>query len=278
MNKVELIEAHPEQLPGVMFFQCKRLSATLRPEECAARHREATSSTLGKWSACSTCCIGAHHVSKDKGRPITAFRQIACVRCDVRPTRLIAKMRCVSCHHRELEYRKGINARGTSPIHFRPLRPLRVGIQAADGSLSWVMVAACQTELEPVGTIVRQKPGAYLHGLDPGESVWNAVADRFEYRDRQGKTLTVDESADGTLTYRPAAPGERPAPTLAPTLVATVHFLATWLGVSTEGDSIDAAWRVQPFACQDCTQGTLQARRRAGRIECRCPACEAATP
>jgi hypothetical protein len=278
-------ETYPDQLPGVLHFTCPRLHATLTPANCAARHGLALNDTHGQLTACRHCAIGrVHAVGQRANREalseavtrIDTTLAALCVRCGRQSSRLIQKTRCVSCYNREGEAKKGRNARGNVPVGYAPLRLRRVGLELSDGEIRWALFEA-QTWLEPLLRGLRAYPGAKLYASQPSDdSSWNAEAQRFEYRDEQGRALAMEvTSKDGhqVMRYHPALPGELPAPVVAPVSLYDPGFIAEWLAVSEECQTMDDAWRALAYGCSVCRQGVMQARRRAGRLTVRCTGC-----
>jgi hypothetical protein len=77
--------------------------------------------------------------------------------------------------------------------------------------------------------------------------------------------------------YRPALPGELPAPVVAGVSLFDPGAMVTWLKVSGEGQAIGKEWRALDYGCSACRQGVMQARRRAGQFEVRCTGCGVGT-
>jgi hypothetical protein len=287
---VSYFEAYPAHLPGVLHFTCPRLHATLTPESCAARHGLALNDTHGQLTACRHCAIGRVHalgqratreaLSETVMKADTSLASL-CVRCGRQSDRIVVcKVVCISCYNREREAKKGCNARGNVPVDYAPLRLRRVGLELLNGEIRWALFEA-QTWLEPLLRGLRAYPGAKLYKGQPSDdSPWNAEAKRFEYRDEQGRPLAMEvESRNGhqVIRYRPALPGELPAPVVAPVSLYDPGFIAEWLAVSEEGQTMSDAWRAVAYGCSECRQGAMQARRRASVLEVRCTGCGDAT-
>ncbi|UTL90697.1 hypothetical protein [Pseudomonas fluorescens] len=155
-----------------------------------------------------------------------------------------------------------------------------------DGERCYRVVPDTQNDAEPLAKSIRELPeGLAFHDEQPGIATWNEQAQRFEYRDRSDPTRVMLELiVDGLLHYVSVAtdsvqPGEVVAVPTMSTMTASVHVAATWLSLDDDGDGakVSSEWRPQPFVCSDCGIAQVQARRFAGRVECRCPACGAAT-
>lgn len=111
------------ETPGVKYFRCERLRATLPVESCGKMWRQANHHHDENRLSCRCCPIGAAHAGETaaslsplKGTPI-------CARCHRRADRLVGKHLCVSCKNREYEWLKGRNAKGSKPIKLRSLDP-----------------------------------------------------------------------------------------------------------------------------------------------------------
>jgi len=279
---VNYFEAYPEHLPGVLHFTCPRLHATLTLASCAARHGLAQGDTLGQFSACRNCAIGRVHAT---GQQATLDRLSKlgnsgpmaklCVRCGHQRDRRVGPI-CISCYNRELEAKKGCNAKGKPPVTYAPLRLRRVGLELPNGEIRWVLFEA-QTWLEPLLRGLKAYPGAKLYDEQPSnDSPWNEEAQRFEYRDEHDQALAMEiERQDDhqVVRYRPALSGELPAPVVAPVSLFNPGFVTEWLRVSEEGQAIGKEWRALDYGCGACRQGVMQARRRAGQLEVRCTGC-----
>lgn len=279
---VSYIEAYPDQLPGVLHFACPRLHATLTPESCAARHGLALGDTHGQFSACRNCAIGRVHATGQQATLARLSELVStgpmvklCVRCGHQRDRRVGPI-CISCYNRELEAKKGRNAKGKPPVTYAPLRLRRVGLELPDGEIHWVLFEA-QTWLEPLLRGLKVYPGAKLYDGQPSnDSPWNEAAQRFEYRNEQGQALAMDvlPQVDHQLVrYRAALPGELPAPVVAGVSLFDPGAMEIWLNISGEGQATNKEWRALDYGCSTCRQGVMQARRRAGQLTVRCSGC-----
>ena len=113
-------------MPGVPFFDCVRLHASLTTVHCAEMWRLANEGRSERHSACRACPIGAAHagVSNASRSPIRGA--LVCSRCGRGSTRLVRANLCVSCYNRERECVKGRNARGAIPVKLTHLDPRRI--------------------------------------------------------------------------------------------------------------------------------------------------------
>jgi len=105
--------------PG-LYFDCAPYHAKLSTTACAKRWREAQAAggdTAARVEKCRGCPIGAQHADEAVVRYSVLYGSEICPRCG-RGTgrRLIGGTRCISCYNRELEVRRGRNAKGTRPL------------------------------------------------------------------------------------------------------------------------------------------------------------------
>ncbi len=262
-------------VPGKRHFACARLHATLSTVDCAARFQNSRNPNLcDNFITCRGCPIGNRHAapSNSASPKWTPDTGQTCTRCGAGAPRILpSSALCPSCYNRELEYRKGRNARGTAcSTYVRPIKR-RVGI-TKDGKPTWEFMLG-QNATEPLARARRQ--GLEMHSERPGTTHWNPERQAFEYRDPQGRVL-VELLVDGVLHFigvDQLRHGEVPAPVLEPVCEMSAIELAVWLDRTSESAQLLNEWRSQPVLCTDCRHAPLQARRRAGRAECRCSAC-----
>jgi hypothetical protein len=106
--------------PGLRLFRCEPLHADLTATSCARNFITATN------FQCARCQIGAQHAQTSAPQAPAIGRsgfkvgrlepQPPCVRCGARTLRrLVFKTLCVSCHNRERELLRGVNAKGGPP-------------------------------------------------------------------------------------------------------------------------------------------------------------------
>lgn len=267
---------------GQTHFRCDRLRATIGVHECARRWQGARLHRYERLVSCQRCPIGAVHaqpesppVPQNVSTPAPALAKASlCIRCGRPATRLIWGELCPSCSNREVEWRRGANGRGTSPILYKPLRPWRVGVVERDGRVGWRKFSG-QNFGEALARAVRA--GYRLHDGRPGAVVWNASAKRFEYRDASGRVLLELED-DGRVDFVPVDrlhDGEVPAAVQMSPMLAVpaeaAELLPLWL-CDDELDQLGTDWRQVDVGCGSCRAGVLHARRRGGALECRCSA------
>lgn len=282
-------------VPGKRHFRCEKLSATMSSDDCSGRY---TRSIAGdeRASACRFCPIGAVHAGKvDPLQTASASAKIKitghpdqgtrCTRCGRSDLRLIHASDdiCVSCWNRQREWKLGRNAKGKAPKTYVPLRARRVGI-IVNGEPGYRLVAETQNDTEALARCIREVPdGLAFHDEQPGIATWNEQAQRFEYRDRiDSGSVILELKHDGLIHYvsvkaNSLRPGEVVAVPCMPTVCMNVHAAATWLALDEDrnGATITREWRPQAIVCSACGVAQVQARAIAGRVDCRCPACEA---
>lgn len=121
-------------LPGVPFFTCERLYASLTVTSCAERWREAANPHADRYSACRACPVGAAHSGVANASVSPLRGSLVCSRCGGGQMRLIRGNLCVSCYNREREVIKGKNARGMVPTKLAKLDP-RTICYASNGAV-----------------------------------------------------------------------------------------------------------------------------------------------
>ncbi len=121
-------------------FRCERQRATLSTTACArmwrtAQERAAPPQPWESLAHCYGCPIGARHAGRPDlvpFAPATALRLI-CPRCTRQAARLIHGRLCISCYNRELEARKGRNAKGSRPRLCAVLHAAELAVIEGDG-------------------------------------------------------------------------------------------------------------------------------------------------
>lgn len=115
-------------MPGVRYFRCEPMAATLATGACASNWRASLERDSERLMKCRTCPIGAVHAG-DTAASLSPLRGARiCSRCVTGTTRLIHEWLCVSCYNREREFMAGRNAKGRVPTRMAPLhrRALKV--------------------------------------------------------------------------------------------------------------------------------------------------------
>lgn len=268
------IEYRTDLVPGQRHFACTALRALLDTASCADRWRRALQPDMERLITCRRCAIGRlHHAEHFEAKDVLQqpVRAALCIRCGRPASRMINHEICPSCFNRFSEWRKGRNARGNAPIAYTPPVPRRVGIIGDDGRPSWVIFDG-QQQAESMARAVRA--GLRLSDAQPGRSVWNAEAERFEYHDKAGQVL-VALDIDGRLEYIAVArlhEGEQAAPVTMPVMLLSPDDAAAWLTVSGEGHELGVDPHQLEFGCVRCRQGMLHAHRAQGEIRVECSA------
>lgn len=285
---------------GLTHFECTKIKASaVSIDTCANRYRTAKDREEVACSACRGCVVGRIHagegdplkeVEQTEGqtRAIVALadEQRTCCRCGRGGSRLITcpstkrpAILCVSCYNREREARVGSNAKGKVPVRYIEPRDRLVGL-LVDGQPTWRLVRG-QNDAEPIARSVRLSDGAArFHGQQPGVSVWSDEREQFEYRTADGEVLLEVRYGD-EVSYLPVDPdtlrwGEHPVTPKMPTQVSGVGFVAKWLAQIEDDEDAERPgpeWRATGFVCRACNSGQVQARRQAGMVHARCPAC-----
>ncbi len=280
-------------VPGKRHFRCEKLSASMSSDDCSGRY---TRSIAGdeRTSACRFCPIGAVHAGKvDPLQAASSSAKIKitrhpdqgtrCTRCGRSDLRLIHASGdiCVSCWNRQREWKLGRDARGKAPKTYVPLRARRVGI-IVNGEPGYRLVAETQNDAEALARCVREMPdGLAFHDEHPGVAAWNKQALCFEYRDRVDPSRVLLELKDGNRLHFVSVKasslrqGEVAAIPSMPTVRMSVNTAAVWFDLDQDGDgmAVTSEWRPQAIVCSTCCIAQIQARRFAGVVECRCPAC-----
>lgn len=278
-------------VPGKRHFSCKKLCAIMSTDDCVDRHARATAGD-DRMSACRFCPIGAAHSGKVDplrapstsakvsiiGRPDSSTRCTRCGRSDLRIIHSGGGV-CISCWNRQREWTLGRNARGTEPKTFVPLQSRRVGI-VVGGERCYQLVAQTQNDAEPLARSIREVPdGLAFHDEQPGIAAWNKVTQSFEYRDRLDPSSVLLELIDGNRLYYVSVKanslrrGEVAATPSMSTVRMSARTAAVWFEMDEGGVAVTTEWRPQGMICSSCCIAQIQARRFAGRVECRCPAC-----
>jgi hypothetical protein len=281
----ELIQ-YQELVPGLRHFDCTRQRALISTATCSARYAEALlNPDKERFDPCRRCPVGTMHSSQQPSDApeddfavahqelVSADHKKRCTRCGRVASRVIGKTLCPSCWNREREWLKGMNAKGTAPTTYIPLRPRMVGVEI-DGRQGYAIVPGTQNDAEPLARLIRARPGIKFHSRRPGRTYWNAHRQAFEWRDDAGQVL-LEVDVDGLAEHVAVAqlrPGEAPAPVYAATSELSAKVAATWLRL-TESEHLKPEWAPVPHACERCHSSALLARHRCGRVHVACRAC-----
>lgn len=284
-------ERYPDLRPGVLYFECERLCAHLTKDSChqnwTAAHEKITDETPLRVLKCRGCPVGrALHTDSDAPLTWQDVRSSSeCVRCGRRDLRIIPSTgTCVSCWNRRRETERGFNARGRpqeTPIN---LHPHRVGLVGTDGKPTWRLFEAWH-DGEAVSRAVRQVDGAKFHDQQPGQSVWNPRVKRWQYRcDKhcgEFGTLVERHGTDGSVecicpVCRPkAAKGLPEARVSSATSISSADFVRELLMLTGKAKDLTDYFAPTAHICDRCQHYAIEARLRSGKVECRCPMCDA---
>lgn len=286
MTPVVYLQA-PEGAPaGAMYFKCVRLTAELSTTSCAAQWKAASTKIE---SACHSCLIGQAHAQSAGGHASIDPRQgkpRICLRCGRNDLRVVQERGiCLSCYNRELEWRKGCDAKGKPPVNFPPLSTFTTASEAADGSITHHSIEA-QHAAEAVGVLVHTHPqrlpeNAVLSEKRLGQSAWDEAKGRFVVKcPKCGHDGLLERKKGSTLRHHcpgcegaPSGPGWKLAKAGMWAMLIDVGGLKAWLDASKEEFPHDR-WSFTGFGCRHCKSAVLQARgtEKAGTL-IRCPAC-----
>lgn len=285
---IALVEAHPDLMPGSLFFGCKRLQATITLDTCRQNWDEAHAKRgpddLDRRAACRSCVIGQHlhgTATHDTAEWADVRRPGECVRCARVGMRMVsASGECVSCWNRRREAERGRNARGRPPMFPHTMTPRRVGLMV-DGKPVYRRFMA-HHEGEAVSRAVRQVDGAKFHSMQPSAATWNSRASRFQYRcsKHPGEFGSLRElvSADGTIQYvcPTCKPGRARGLPEANVEAATSLMPAEFVAVVVSHCDVPEVWTPTAHICDRCEHYPIHVRRRPrGAVEARCPLCDA---
>ncbi len=143
-------------------FRCERQRATLTTTSCArmwraAQERAAPPQPWESLAHCHGCPIGARHAGRPDlilFAPATALRLI-CPRCTRQATRLIRGRLCISCYNRDLEARKGRNAKGSRLRLCAVLHAAELAVIEGNGAVRHVRQAPVVSLAEAMLMIAR---------------------------------------------------------------------------------------------------------------------------
>lgn len=102
--------------PGI-YFDCRPLRATIRPETCAENWTTSQSPDNCRQQTCRGCQIGAAHAGRPPSTPAAASDEgWRCVHCGPSPTRrLVGDVFCISCYNRRRELISWRNGKNRPP-------------------------------------------------------------------------------------------------------------------------------------------------------------------
>ncbi len=167
--------------PGLEFFTCERLRASMSVKGCGTRWTEAQGGEGGRYgnsvfearasltNTCRSCPIGAAHAGADHVHHSKLYGASICPACRTGATRMIGNKVCVSCYNRRRELRAGKNARGNAPIELmqRPVHPIEFRM-AVDGRPRRVRAQGADL-LEPMVQALRVTKGELVFAFSGPE-------------------------------------------------------------------------------------------------------------
>ncbi|WP_370602973.1 hypothetical protein [Escherichia coli] len=164
------------------------------------------------------------------------------------------------------------------------LHPRRVGLVGADGKPTWRRFDAWHAG-EAISRAVRQIDSAKFHDKQPGKSVWNARIKRWQYRCGQHggelSTLVERQCDDGTVEYvcpvcSPGrAKGLPEAQVCSATSLSSPEFVRESMVLTGVARDLTDQFAPTAHICDRCQYHAIEARLRSGRVEARCPQCDA---
>lgn len=154
-------------MPGKKFFRCDRLSASLQVSSCAGMWKDANGpKACDRLLRCKGCRIGARHAGVEDVSTSPVRGLPMCVRCNRTGMRLINGLVCVSCKNREYEWRKGKNAKGVYPSHYRGLE--RVKVRYVSGGMVRTLEREAVGVAELVAQVLRDSEKRVMFGMGVG--------------------------------------------------------------------------------------------------------------
>lgn len=155
--------------PGMKFFRCGPLRASMSMQGCASRWREAqlaSGEAADRLVSCRGCAIGAAHAGFQPVRYSPHYGASICPRCGKGTTRMIGGRVCVSCYNRAREMRAGKNARGNRPIELlqSPLRTVEIRLEV-DASARRMRDRETSSMTETMLQVLRTTKGEIAFGF-----------------------------------------------------------------------------------------------------------------
>lgn len=267
-------------LPRQKHFDCQALRATLSTQACADRWNAASRN-----SACNCCAIGRMHHQDHNQRAKPRLRKESvnvCLRCGRSDLRVIqASCLCISCHNRELEWRKGSNARGKPPAEFEPLHDVEIPIEYEGGKIERRLLQV-RHEVEALGRVLSDLPAeARVQAQPHQKTAWSAGSGAFEHVcGCCGVVGLILERVNGQRLERhawccggdPEGEGWRVAEVRQQPFALDVHSAVAWF--NTDNDEAQERWKPIAHPCR-CGGGQIEARllSAGGKWSTRCVAC-----
>lgn len=144
--------------------ECSRMAARLSLAGCQRQWKAAQERIPASWESiahCRACPIGAVRsgatVAAASAQAATAALQTICPRCEKPSERLIKNHLCISCYNRDLEAKKGINAKGGRPTICDAIHAEAVAVTAAGGGDGAIrIVGRVTTRAEAIAILARR--------------------------------------------------------------------------------------------------------------------------
>ena len=121
-------------VPGVRYFRCAPMSATIAVDACAANWRASHGDSAERLHKCRVCPVGAVHAGDTMASLSPLRGSKVCSRCGTGTTRLVHAWLCVSCYNREREWTIQRNAKGQRPTRMAPLHRRSLLLLEAGGA------------------------------------------------------------------------------------------------------------------------------------------------
>lgn len=164
---VQIVYQEYSDYPGMRFFKCEPLWATITPEACS---RNVTTKAAIQ---CTRCLVGKLHLSTCITQPLEqrdlnrrGYRgnepARRCVRCNTATFRLLSEIYCASCYNRQRELQNGVNARGGVPRIAAARLHRAVCLVDLNGVALIIELEYCSGRDEAERVIQRRWPGGSL--------------------------------------------------------------------------------------------------------------------
>ena len=161
--------------PTLTMIRCDRRAMTLTTAGCgrlwAAAQAKHADGRLEPWegiATCRTCPIGAKNAGREADAVFEPAAALACIcpRCDRPAARLINDLLCISCYNRDLEAKRGRDAKGRRPKLCDQLHDERLAVMA-DGAARIETVPRVIGPLEAMLRVARHAKAPMSFGWAP---------------------------------------------------------------------------------------------------------------
>ena len=155
--------------PGLKFFSCAPMRASMSMKGCASRWKQAQTAygtAAEDLAACRGCAIGAAHAGYAPVRYSAWYASGICGRCGRGGMRIIGERRCVSCYNREREVRLRTNGRGNLPVELLRTPPHTMSVLVeVDGSVRRLIDPESSGMTETIVQVLRTTKGEIAFGF-----------------------------------------------------------------------------------------------------------------